>query len=84
MIRLSGFGGAEVAFWPLITKFAGSNPAEAVGFLRGDKNPQHKVFYELMCWLFGSLNCRLPNVMRLSGFGGAEVACWPLIPKFAC
>jgi hypothetical protein len=28
----SGFGGAEVA---------GSNPAETVGFLKGDKNPQH-------------------------------------------
>jgi hypothetical protein len=27
-----GFGGAEVACWPLIPKFAGSNPAEAVGF----------------------------------------------------
>ena len=24
---------------PLIPKFAGSNPAEAVGFLKGDKNP---------------------------------------------
>ena len=35
-----GFGGAEVACWPLIPKFAGSNPAEAVGFLKGDKNPQ--------------------------------------------
>jgi hypothetical protein len=37
----SGFGGAEVACWPLIPKFAGSNTAEAVGFLKGDKNPQH-------------------------------------------
>ena len=35
--NLSGFGGAEVACWPLIPKFAGSNPAEAVGFLKGDK-----------------------------------------------
>ena len=26
--------------WPLVPKFAGSNPAEAVGFL-GRKNPQH-------------------------------------------
>jgi hypothetical protein len=25
----------------LIPKFASSNPAEAVGFLKGDKNPQH-------------------------------------------
>ena len=38
---VSSFGGAEVACWPLIPKFAGSNPAEAVGFLKGDKNPQH-------------------------------------------
>jgi hypothetical protein len=37
----SGFGGAEVACWPLIPKFAGSKPDEAVGFLKGDKNPQH-------------------------------------------
>ena len=33
-------GGLGVACWPLVTKFAGSNPAEAVGFL-GRKNPQH-------------------------------------------
>jgi hypothetical protein len=25
----------------VLAKFAGSNPAEAVGFLKGDKNPQH-------------------------------------------
>jgi len=36
----SGFGGLEVACWPLVPKFAGSHPAEAVGFL-GRKNPQH-------------------------------------------
>ena len=35
-----GFGGLEVACWPLVPKLAGSNPAEAVGFL-GRKNPQH-------------------------------------------
>jgi hypothetical protein len=29
---LYGFGGLEVACWPLVPKFAGSNPAEAVGF----------------------------------------------------
>jgi len=34
-----GFGGLEVACWPLVPKFAGSNPVEAVGFL-GRKNPQ--------------------------------------------
>ena len=36
----SGFGGLEVACWPLVPKFAGSHLAEAVGFL-GRKNPQH-------------------------------------------
>ena len=35
-----GFGGLGVACWPLVPKFAGSNPTEAVGFL-GRKNPQH-------------------------------------------
>jgi hypothetical protein len=34
-----GFGGLEVACWPLVPKFAGSNPAEAVWFF-GRKNPQ--------------------------------------------
>jgi len=29
----SGFGGLEVAYWPLVPKFVGSHPAEAVGFL---------------------------------------------------
>ena len=37
----SGFGGLEVACWPLVSKFAGSNLAEAVGCLRVNKNPQH-------------------------------------------
>jgi len=35
-----GFGGLEVACKPLVPKFAGLYPAEAVGFL-GRKNPQH-------------------------------------------
>jgi len=35
----SGFGGLVVACWPLVPKFAGLHPAEAVGFL-GRKNPQ--------------------------------------------
>jgi len=35
-----GFGGLGVACWPLVPKFAGTNPAEAVGIL-GRKNPQH-------------------------------------------
>ena len=36
-LEKSGFGGAEVACWPLVPKFAASNPAEAIGFLKGDK-----------------------------------------------
>jgi hypothetical protein len=35
-----GFGFLEVACRLLVPKFAGSHPAEAVGFL-GRKNPQH-------------------------------------------
>jgi hypothetical protein len=35
----SGFGGLEDACWPLVPKFAGSNPAEAVGFFRMKKSP---------------------------------------------
>ena len=34
---LSDFGGLEVACWLLVPKFAGSNSAEAVGFLRAKK-----------------------------------------------
>ena len=33
-----GFDGLEVACWPLVPKFAGSNPAEAVGFFRTKKS----------------------------------------------
>jgi hypothetical protein len=36
----SGFGGLEVACWPLVPKFAGSNLPETNGFF-GRKNPQH-------------------------------------------
>ena len=34
----SGFGGLGVACWPLVPKFASSNPAEAVGFLGRKKS----------------------------------------------
>ena len=34
----SSFGGLEVACWPLVPKFAGSNLAEAVGFFRAKKS----------------------------------------------
>jgi hypothetical protein len=37
---ISGFGGLEVACWPLVPKFAGSHPGEAVRFL-GQKNFQN-------------------------------------------
>jgi len=37
-VIVSGFGGQGVACWPLVPKFAGSNPAEAVGFLRAKKS----------------------------------------------
>ena len=33
-----GFGGVGVACWPLVPKFAGSNPAEAFGFLGRKKS----------------------------------------------
>ena len=33
-----GFGGLQVACWPLVPKFAGSKPAEAVGFFRAKKS----------------------------------------------
>jgi hypothetical protein len=32
--KYSGFIGLEVACWPLVLTFEGSNPAEAVGFFR--------------------------------------------------
>ena len=35
--QISGFSGLEVPCWPLLPKFAGSNPAEAVGFFRAKK-----------------------------------------------
>jgi hypothetical protein len=37
----SGFGGLEVACWPLLPKFVGSHPAEAVGFLGQKKSSTH-------------------------------------------
>ena len=37
-LTISGFGGLEVACWPLVPKFAGSNPVEAVEFFRAKKS----------------------------------------------
>ena len=42
-IYICGFGGLEVACWPLVPKFAGSNPAEAVGFLRAKKSSARRL-----------------------------------------
>jgi hypothetical protein len=36
--QINGFGGLGVACWTLVLKFAGSNPAEAVGFFRAKKS----------------------------------------------
>ena len=38
LVSHSGFRDLEVACWPLVPKFAGSNPAEAVGFFRAKKS----------------------------------------------
>jgi hypothetical protein len=38
----SGLGGLEDACWPLVPKFAGSNPAETVGFFRAKKSPARR------------------------------------------
>jgi len=38
LLCLNGYRGLGVACWPLVPKFAGSNPAEAVGFLRAKKS----------------------------------------------
>jgi hypothetical protein len=37
--HVSGFGGLVDACWPLVPKFEGSNPPEAVGFFRAKKFP---------------------------------------------
>jgi hypothetical protein len=47
----SGFGGLEVACWPLELKFAGSNPAQAVGFFRAKKKSSARLPSE------GKLSC---------------------------
>jgi len=37
-VTTQGFGGLGIACWPLVPKFAGSNQAEAVGFLGQKKS----------------------------------------------
>jgi hypothetical protein len=36
---ISSFGGLEDVCWPLVPKFVGENPAEAVGFFTRKKSP---------------------------------------------
>ena len=37
MVDDSGFGGLEVACWPLVPKFAGSNPGRSRRIFQGEK-----------------------------------------------
>jgi len=46
--------GLEVACWPFVPKFAGSHPAETVGFL-GRKNPQ-QAFLRRLSKTFGPMS----------------------------
>ena len=39
-------------------------PRQALDFFPLNQQSEYKVFYKLMCWLSGSLTCRLPNLMR--------------------
>jgi hypothetical protein len=58
---------------PLIPNFAGSNPTEAVGFLKGDKNPQH-AFLRKRCKMIGPMSqiCGMvknPGYISQASFG---------------
>jgi hypothetical protein len=39
--KICSFGGLEIACWPLVPNFTGSNPAEAVGFFKVKKSTAH-------------------------------------------
>ena len=41
-----GFGGLEVACWPFVPKFAGSNPAKTLGFFRAKKESSARIHSE--------------------------------------
>jgi len=76
ILKFSGFGGLDVAYWPLVPKFASTHPTKAFGIL-GRKNfythgsvPQINMKSDLL-------------ILKFSGFGGLDVAYWPLVPKFA-
>ena len=59
----SGLVGLEVVYWPLVAKFAGSHPTEAVGFL-GRKNPQPSVPCRSFTACKRSLNVRCKRAFR--------------------
>jgi hypothetical protein len=40
--HIRGFGGLKVVCWPLVPKFAGSHPAETIGYL-GRNNPSARL-----------------------------------------
>jgi hypothetical protein len=44
LVAWGGFGGLEDACWPLVPKFADSNPAERVGFFKAEKIPSTPSF----------------------------------------
>ena len=62
----SGFSGLEVACWPLLPKFAGSHPAEAVGFLGrkssfgGDVKPSVPCRSFTACKGYLNVTCKSP------------------------
>jgi hypothetical protein len=65
-VYVRGFGVLEVVCWPLVPKFAGSNPAEAVGFF-GRKNPQHDFFQrgsKAVCPMSCFTACKRPQKWR--------------------
>ena len=70
-MAISGLGGLEVAYWPLVSKFACSHPTEAVGFL-GRKIPQHaflrRVVKPSVPWRSFTACKRSLNVTRKSAF----------------
>ena len=69
----SGFGGLEVACWPLVPKFSGSKPAEAVGFFREKKILSTRSFGRevkpfVPCRIFGACK-RTRKCVEVAAFG---------------
>ena len=83
----SGLGGLGVARWPLVPKFAGSNPAEAVGFL-GRKNPQRAFLRRgskasVPCRRFAACKRSL-NLRGSWNLGKITGQCFAYISTFRC